>query len=147
LRSAGRRRLREEQRRLDIRADQIVPARDGDFPDRRLKKRRRVVHQTVEPAECLNRLLNERRQFGDIEQVGLDQRDGIGALVIELGLQQSRLAGGRPVVQHQVRAGGVQPSANRGAHAFSSAGDQHHLAVHGAPLVHYPSACRIDLRI
>ena len=36
-----------------------------------------------------------------------------GARVIELGLQQPRLAGGRAVVQHQARAGRVQPAADR----------------------------------
>ena len=135
LRFAKRRRcrLRQEQRCLDVGADQIVPARDGDFADRGLEKRRRVVDESVQPAVRLQRLLDERRQLRDVEQIGLDQRDGVGALMIELRLEQTRFAGRGAVVQHQAGARIVQPPANRGAHTFSAAGDQHHLALHVAP--------------
>jgi len=53
--------------------------------------------------------------------------------VIELGLEQARLAGGRAVMEHQFCAGRMQPAADRGAHALAAAGDQHDLVVQGAP--------------
>ena len=107
LRLAQRRRggLREEQRRLQVGADQVVRMPPAVMsPTRRLEERRRVVDERVEAAERLHRLLDQRRQLGDVEEVGLDQRDRLGAQVIELGLQQPRLAGRVAVVQHERRA-------------------------------------------
>ena len=57
------------------------------------KNARSVVDQRVEPAEDLHRLVDQRRQLAEIEQIGLDQRDRLLALVVQLGLQQSRFAG------------------------------------------------------
>ena len=119
-------------------ARRLVPIRSSQSatvisPTGVWKERRRVVDQGVEPAERLHRLLDQRRQLGEVEQVGLDQRDRIGARVVELGLQQPRLACGRAIVQHQVRAGRVQPAADRGADALGAAGDQHDLALHETP--------------
>ncbi len=98
-----------------------------------VKERRSVVDQHVEMAEGVQRLLDHRRQLGEIEQIGLDQRDRIGADVVELRLQQARLAGGRAIVQHQIRAGRMQPAADRRADALGAAGDQHDLVLHAAP--------------
>ncbi len=100
-----RRRLRQEQRRAQVGADQVLPVLGGDVADRRLEERRRVVDQRVEAAEGGERLLDDRRQLGEVEQVGLDQRDRILPHVVELGLQQPRLAGRAAVVEHQVGPG------------------------------------------
>jgi len=43
LRQAGRRRLREKQRRFQVAADEIIPLRKGDLPDRGRVKTRRIV--------------------------------------------------------------------------------------------------------
>ena len=55
------------------------------------------------------------------------------AQVVELGLQQSRFAGRGAVVEHDRRAGLVQPAADRRADALGAAGDQHDLAFQAAP--------------
>ncbi len=77
----------------------------------------------------LERRLDELGAGRDLEQVGLRQRDRIGAVRVQLDLQCARLDGGRAVVHEQARAGGVQPPANRGADTFRAAGDQHHLVL------------------
>ena len=61
LRFAKRRRgrLRQEQRTLNVRAHQIVPSGDRDFADRGLKEGRRIVDQSIESAERLQRLLDQ----------------------------------------------------------------------------------------
>ena len=44
--------------------------------------------------------------------------------------QEPRLAGGLPVVEHQVRAGGVQPAADRRTDPLAATGDQHDFSLH-----------------
>ena len=114
-----RRGLRQEQRRLEVGAHQVVPVGGVDLADRRRVERRRVVDQRVEAAVGAERALDQRRQLRQLEQVRLHQRDRIGADAVELGLQQPRFAGRAAVVQHQVRARGVQPAADRRAHALA----------------------------
>ncbi len=129
----GRGRLGQEQRRLQIGADQIVPVLDIDVADHRRIERRRVVDERVELAECLHRLLDQRRQLADVEQVRLDQRDGIGAQMIELGLQQARFAGRCAKMQHDGGARLVQPPADVGADPLGAAGDQYDPAFQARP--------------
>ena len=129
----GGRRLREEQRRAQVGADEIVPVLDGDLADRRGEERRRVVDQAVEAAEGRQRLLDQRRELGDVEEIGLDQRHRARADVVELGLQQARFAGGAPEVDHQVGAGGVQAATDRRSHPSRATGNQHRLALHRKP--------------
>jgi hypothetical protein len=52
--------------------------------------------------------------------------------MVELGLQKPRLAGGRAIMQHQVRTGSVQPAADCGADPLGAAGDQDDLSLHTA---------------
>ena len=56
-----RRRLRQEQRRLEIGADEVVPLLFRDLAHRRRIEARRVVDQRVEPPELLDRGLDELR--------------------------------------------------------------------------------------
>ena len=119
-------------------ARRLVPIRSSHAsgviaPIGRRVERRRVVDDRVEPAERLHRLLDHRRQLVEIEEIRLDQRHGIGAHAVELGLQQPRFARGRPVVQHEAGTGRVQPAADRGADALAASGDQHDPALHAAP--------------
>ena len=130
----GRRGLRQEQRRLEVGAHQVVPVGGVDLADGRGMERRRVVDQRVEPAVGAERALDQRRQLRQLEQVRLDQRDRIGADAVELRLQQARFAGRRAVVQHQVRAGAVQAAADGRTHALGPPGDQHDLALHASIL-------------
>ena len=92
-----------------------------------------LLTMRVETAERLQRLLDHRRQLVEVEEVGLDQRDRIGAHAVELGLQQPRFARGSAVVEHEVRARRMQPAADRGADALAASGDQHDPALHAAP--------------
>ena len=73
-------------------------------------------------------------ELGEVEEIGLDQRDRVGAHAVELGLEEARLAGGRAVVEHQLRARRVQPPADRGTDPLRAAGDQHDLVLHLALL-------------
>ena len=136
LRLAQRRRggLRQEQRGAQVGAHEVVPGGRGDLADRRGEERRGVVHQRVEPAEGGERLLDQRRQLGDVEQVGLDQRHGVRPHAVELGLQQPRLARGSAEMQHQARPRGVEAATDAGADALRAAGDEHDLALHAEGL-------------
>src|SRR5204862_64635 len=78
----------------------VAPVVDADLADRRRIERRCVVDERIEATERLHRLLDERRQLADIEEVRLDQRNRIGANVIELGLQETRFPGGSAEVEH-----------------------------------------------
>ncbi len=131
--SAGCRGLGDEQRRAQIGADQIVPGRRRDLADGCRVERRGVVDEPVETSEALDGLVDDRRQLVEIEQVRLDQRDRVGADVVKLRLQEPRLAGGRAIMEHQVRAACVQPATDRCADTLGAAGDQHDPALH-APL-------------
>ena len=92
-----------------------------------------LLTMRVETAERLQRLLDHRRQLVEVEEVRLDQRDRIGAHAVELGLEQPRFARRRAVVEHEARAGGMQPAADRRADALAASGDQHDPALHAAP--------------
>ena len=53
--------------------------------------------------------------------------------MIELGLQKTRLARGRAVMEHQERTGPVKATADGRPDALPAAGDQHDLVVQRAP--------------
>jgi hypothetical protein len=71
-----RRRLREEQRRLEVGTDQVVPGRRVDSADFCGVEGRGVIHQRVEPAEMGHDGVYQRRQRGNVEQVGSEGRGG-----------------------------------------------------------------------
>ena len=75
-------------------------------------------------AEPLQRLLDQRRQRLQVEKIGLDQRDGIGARAVEFRLQEPRRPGGGAVVEHEIRARSMQAAADRGADTLGAARDQ-----------------------
>ena len=132
----GRRGLGHEQRRAQVGPDQVLPGGRRDLTHWRLEKRRRVVDQRIELAESLDRLVDQRRKFRNIEQIRLDERDGILALMVELGLQQSRFTRGCAIVQHDIRTGGVKAPACRGTYALGPSGDQHDFALQATLRLH-----------
>jgi hypothetical protein len=78
-----RRGLRQEQRRLEVAADELVPVGFGDLADRGGVEARGVVDEDVEPAPRGRGALDDARQRGRVEQVALHQRDGTGAPGLE----------------------------------------------------------------
>jgi hypothetical protein len=128
LAQRGRSRLREEQRHLEIGAEQVVPVRRRDLADRRRIEGRGVVDEHVEPTEGAERGVDEPRQVGDVEQVGLDADRRVRALRIQLADERLRLGCRSAVVQGDVGARGVQRAGDLGPHAPCRAGDQYCLA-------------------
>ena len=121
----GRRRLlREEQRRAQVGADQLIPVAGLDRPDGGGVEGRRVVDQHVEAAEALERRAEQKPGRDRREQVRLHLRRAAGARGIQFRFQRRGLGFGAAVMQHDVRAGRVQPARDRRADAPRGAGDE-----------------------
>ena len=77
-------------------------------------------------------IVNDGRQGRFVEQIGTHQHHGIGAPAIEFGLQGLGGVTRAAVVQHQVRALGVQGARGVCTDAVGAAGDQHHTPAQRA---------------
>ena len=120
--------LRQEQRRLEVGAHQVVPVDLGDIAHRGGEEGRGVVDEHVEAAEGLDRARHQARQLRHLEQVALGAQRRTRPCLVQLALQGRGVLGGAAVVQHQVRAAGVHEARDLGAHALGGAGDQDGLA-------------------
>jgi hypothetical protein len=129
LRELGRRLLRDEERRAQVGADQLLPVRGLDFAHRDGEEGRGVVHQYVEPAEGLDRRADERARRDGREELGLHLRCAARARRVELGLEPRGIGLGIAVVQQHFRARRVQAARDRRADAPRPARHQSGLAV------------------
>jgi hypothetical protein len=66
------RRLGQEQRRLEVGADEVVPFALADRAERRGEEAGGIVHQRIEAAEVPGDLLDQPRQVVVVQQVGLE---------------------------------------------------------------------------
>jgi hypothetical protein len=124
----GRRGLREEQRRLEVGADQVVPGRRVDSADFCGVEGRGVVHQRVEPAETGHGGFHQARQGVDCEQVSGEGRGGFATLVrprrVQLRGQPVRFGRRAAIVDRDAGAGRVQRARDFRADATGGAGDE-----------------------
>ena len=124
----GRGRLRQEQRRTQVAADQIVEGGRGDRAERRRIETRGVVDQHIEAPEGADRGRDYRRDRRDIQQVRATQRSGSRAPAVELEHERTGVALGVAVMDDDVCPLGMQRARDRGAEAPCSPGDQYRLA-------------------
>src|SRR6185503_18064361 len=111
--------LGEEQRRLEIAAEEIVPLLERDGADRRGIEVRRVVDEHVEPAaRALEHLRGHALDCGDVAHVGADRERRLRATAIQLGGQLLGFGCRAVVVDRDVRAGRVQRARDDGANAL-----------------------------
>ncbi len=120
--------LRQEQRRLQVRADEIGPVDLGDVAQRRGIERRGVVHQNVEAAKGAHRHLGERRQLLHVEQIALGEQRGLGPRLVQLTRELRSRLGGAAKVDDDVGARAVQGARNGSSDAAGRACHEHGLA-------------------
>jgi hypothetical protein len=124
----GRRGLREEQRRLEVGADQVVPGRRVDSADFCGIEGRGIVHQRVEPAEAGRDGFDQTRQGVDVEQVGGEGRGGSppssARACIQFRGQPVRFGRRGAIVDRDAGAGRVQRARDFRADATGGAGDK-----------------------
>ena len=124
----GRRRLREEQRRLEVGPHQIVPVDLGDIAHRCRVERRRIVDEDIERTEVARRDLGQRLQLTDIEQIRLDDARRSRAVSRSTPWRCLRGFRGAPVVQNDIRARSMQFARDSRAHPARGTRDQRSLA-------------------
>jgi hypothetical protein len=120
----GRRRLRQEEGRLGIGREQLVPLRGRGAADGRGVEGAGVVHQRVEPAEARQRGLDQGGGRLVVGQVRAQQQHAAGAHGLELGRQRLRRLARGAVVQGQVVARRVQAAGDACTDPPGGAGDQ-----------------------
>ncbi len=121
-------RLRQEQGRFEVGADEIVPVDLRDVPERCRIEGGGIVYQDVETAERLHHRLGEPRQLLQIEQVALDHPRRLGPRVVELLGELRGGLGGAAKMDHDVSSGGVQGARYGGSHSACGARHEHGLA-------------------
>jgi len=143
--------LRQEQRRAQVRADEIVELRVRDRADRCRVERGRVVDQHVEPAEAPERGLDQRRQAIGVVQVGADRQRGACARSLEF---RDQFVGRRTrpmVMNDDAGACCVQLASDGGAEALGAAGDEHAAAgerqvrLHDVQTVRWRRGCGVTI--
>ena len=128
--------LRQEQRRAQVGADEVVELCSRDAADRSRVERGRVVHEHVEPAEASQRRIHQRGQPLDVVQVGAHGERGARARPFEFGDQ--RVGSGPRLVEvhHDAGPRRVQAAADCRAEALGAAGDEYAVAGEGQGGVH-----------
>src|SRR5205823_15051356 len=102
-----RRGLREEERRAQVGADEVVPFARADALEWRRVERRGVVDEAVEAAESRGRFVDELRKRGEVEKIGLHHDARTRSRGIELGGDAPGLVARAVAVQRDVRSRGV----------------------------------------
>ena len=124
---AGRGRLRQEQRRLQIAAHEIVPLRQRDLADRRRIEARRIVDQNVQAPEFEQSRGDQLLRRVRVQKMRGEDRGRMRARAVEFVRQGNGGGRRRTIVNENIGAGGVQRARDFGADAARAAGDQHRL--------------------
>lgn len=127
-------RLREEQRRFEIRADQIVPIFERDFSNGCRVKRRRVVDQNIELAEMPTSLFHQVAERGRLEQIAREPQCAIATDLFEFGAQFLSRIERAMMMDHYICAGRVQLASDRSAYPSCASGNQSDFAREGVAL-------------
>ena len=126
--------LREEERRTQIRAHEVVPLLRRHAAERCGIKRRRIVDERVQSSERFDRCSYYSRQRVHIEQVGRYDRGRACTLTVQLIAQVFRFADRLVTMNADRGAVRVKAASDSGADAPSSPSDQHGAA--GESLMH-----------
>jgi len=120
MRSAVDAAWERKQRRLEVGPDEVVPIDLGNITHRCRVEGRRVVDENIERSKvaCCDR--RQRLQLIQIEQIGLDQHDGIGSYLIQLSRQRLRRFRGAAIVQNNIRPRRMQLACDGGSHPACS---------------------------
>ena len=102
------RRLAEEERRLRIGREQLVPLLRGRRPQRRGEERRGIVDQRIEPAVMRQQLPDHAGQRVRVGQFGLQQQGAAAALAFQFLRQRVGVIGGTAIMQRQIVARRMQ---------------------------------------
>ena len=130
----GRRLLADEERRAQVRADQLLPVRRLDVADRHREKGRRIVHQHVQPAEGVHRGADQRAGRNRREELRLHLRRAFRAQRIELGFELHRIGFRIAVMDEHRGPRGMQAPRDGRSQPTRAARDQH--ALSGERLIH-----------
>jgi hypothetical protein len=117
-------RLRQEQRRLQIAADEVVPLFRRHGAERCGVKVRRVVHEHIELARSCDDVLGHALEGGNVAHVCADGEGRARPRAIQLGGELLGIVGRTVIMNRDVRAGAVQRARDDGADAFRSARDE-----------------------
>ena len=131
--------LREEQRRPQVRADEVVELRGSDGADGCRIKSRSVVDEHVNAAVAGDGLRHERRQAVDVVQVATHRERGAGAFGVQFGDQLVRRLARTVVMHDDVGARRVQSARHRGAEPLGSARDEDAVPGQRFGLLHAPT--------
>jgi hypothetical protein len=96
-------RLRQEQRRLEIGAEQVIPGLWRDLSQGCGVESGGVVHQHIQRTPGASRKLHELGQSAEVQQVGLEDIHGARARLVEFRRQRLRVLGRVAVVDHEIR--------------------------------------------
>ena len=140
-RRAQRRRcgLREEQRRAQVRADEVVELRGSDGADGRRIESRSVVDEHVDAAVTRDGLRHESGQAVDVVQVATHRERGAGAYRVQFGGKSVRSLARAVVVHDDVGARRVQGARHRGAEPLGSTRDEDAVPGQRFGLLHAPT--------
>jgi hypothetical protein len=119
--------LRQEQRRAQVGADEVLECVPRDLADRRRIEGGGIVDEHVERAEGADDGGGQRLERGEIGEIGAEGRGRRRTLGIHRAHQRAGLGGGAVVMHGQLRAPGVKGLRDDRADAPRAAGDQHDL--------------------
>jgi hypothetical protein len=116
--------LREEERGAQVGADEVLPLALGNLSERCRVERGGVVHEPVEATERARGIVNELRERGKIEEIGLHDGRRARAGAVQVGSQAFGLVARPVAMEHHARAGCVQRARDRRADTPRRARDE-----------------------
>jgi len=128
LRERRRRCLRQEERRAQVRADQVVELVGRDCADGRRIEGGCIVDEHVETSEGAHDLGDERVTGCRVGEVGTEGARRAGAFRIQAGDESVRIGLRASIVDCDPRAGRMQGLGDDGADTARGAGDEYRLA-------------------
>ena len=131
-----RRSLRQEQRRLQVGADQVLPLRRCQGAERGRIKRRGIVDQKVQATEALAGARYQSGQGAEVAQIRAQHAGAAVPGLIQFDCQPLRILHRAMAVDRDIGTRGVQSAHNPRADAAGATGDQRGLSGKLAFLVH-----------
>ena len=118
--------LADEERRLEVGAEEIVPLRLGGGVDRGRVEARGVVDQHIERSETRDDVGDEIVRSAGVEQVAAERRRRARSVAVEGPGELLGVAARRPVVDRDVEAAPMQCPRHGGSDAPCGPGHERH---------------------